>query len=274
MISLLALLLIQTDKIVLSKMLSLKEFGYYVLASSVAASLNLLILPISSVAYPRLVELVVRADQSALTEAYHRFSQMLAIVSAPSGLILAIFSDNILTLWIQDSTTVNAAAPLVTLLAIGFMLNGFMSAPYNLQLAYGNMRFIIALMCILVLIFVPTIYFGALAYGAVAAGYAWIAINLSCIIFAVPVMHKNLTPREKWRWYTQDVALPVGAAFGAAYVVRLLAPAPTIPENWVNLLVVSSAFLFALFAAVFASPLGREMCVRGWLSWESSHPKP
>ena len=169
-ITLLYLLLNQADKVLLSTMLSLKAFGYYALASSVAGSLNLLIAPIGGVAYPRLTELVARGDQGVLAENYHRFAQMLTLAIAPAALVLALFSDHILLLWIQDATTGGETAPLVTLLAVGVMLNAFLSTPHMLQLALGRTRFIIALNSVYVLVFVPAIYVGVSAYGAIASG--------------------------------------------------------------------------------------------------------
>ena len=264
MIALLGLVLMQSDKILLSKLLPLREFGYYALASSVAGSLGLLILPISGVAYPRLTELVARENPAALADAYHRFAQLLTLILAPSALVLALFSDRILMLWIQDAVTVGATAHLVSLLAVGVMLNGFMNTPNNLQLAYGNTTFMIALYSVVVLVFVPALFVGVSAFGAVAAGYAWIAVNAGCILLAVPLMHRRLLPREQARWFRQDVGLPATAAFVAAYAVFLLAPAPSIEENWANFTVVALASLLAFAAAAFACPLGRETVARGW----------
>ena len=254
----------QADKVLLSTMLPLNAFGYYALASSVAGSLSLLVVPIGSVAYPRLNELAARADQAALGEAYHHFAQLLTLAIAPSALVLALFSDHILLLWIGDATTAAETAPLVTLLAIGGMLNAFMSSPYMLQTALGRTRLIIAFSCGYVLAFVPAVYFGVTAYGAIAAAYAWVAINASGMVFAIPLMHRNALPRETWRWYVNDIALPAGAALGVAYVVRLVAPAPVLHENWTLAIVVSAALLLAYSAALSISPVGRQMLAQGW----------
>jgi O-antigen/teichoic acid export membrane protein len=263
-ITLLYLLWNQSDKALLSTMLSLKAFGYYALASSVAGSLNVLVVPIGVVAYPRLTELVARGDEGVLAESYHRFAQMLTLAIAPGALVLALFSDHILLLWLRDPTTTNETAPLVTLLAIGVMLNAFMSTPQMLQLALGRTRFIIALNSMNVLVFVPAIYVGVSAYGAIASGYAWIAITASGLVLAVPLMHRNMLPHAKWRWYVNDVALPAGAALAAACLVYLTAPGPDVHETWTTVMVVSSALLLAFSAAVSVSPVGRQLLARGW----------
>jgi len=167
-------------------------------------------------------------------------------------------------LWIRDATTSSETAPLLSLLAIGAMLNAFMSTPYMLQSAFGRTRLIIALNCAYIVVFVPAIYFGVSAYGAIAAAYAWLAINAGGIVLAAPLIHRNALPREQWRWYFNDVALPAGAALGVAYLVRLVAPAPVLHENWTLAIVVAAALLLAYCAAVFVSPVGRQMLAQGW----------
>ena len=264
LIAMLYQVLHQSDKVLLSTMLPLNAFGYYALASSVAGSLSLLVAPIGGVAYPRLTELVARVDQSALAETYHHFAQMLTLAIAPSALVLALFSNHILALWIRDATTSGETAPLVTLLAIGTMLNAFMSTPYMLQSALGRTRLIIALYCAYIVVFVPAVYFGVSAYGAIAAAYAWVAINASGIVLGVPLLHRNALPRENRRWYVNDVALPAGAALGVAYLVRLAAPTPVLHENGMLAIVVSAALLLAYCAAALVSPVGRQMLAHGW----------
>lgn len=261
LISVLALLLTQTDKILLSNVLTLRDFGYYSLASSVAGSLGLLIVPISNVAYPRLTELVVQGNQGALLQTYHRLSQTVAIAIGPSAVVLALFSDRILMLWINDAATVRAAAPLVTLLSIGFMLNGLVATPHNLQLAYGRMGFIVALYCLFLALYVPALYFGVLNYGPIAAGYAWIALNGAFIVFAVPRIHRKLLYRDRLRWHIQDVASPVAAAFSACYAVRF-ATSSMDGGAGSDFGAIALALLLSHAAAILVTPIGREMLAR------------
>ena len=61
-ITFLATLLTQVDKILLSKLLSLSEYGYYTLAVVVSSAVFILITPITQALYPRLCELHARDD--------------------------------------------------------------------------------------------------------------------------------------------------------------------------------------------------------------------
>ena len=256
-ITMLAILLTQVDKLLLSKLLPLTEFGYYALASVVAGALYIVIGPISTAAYPRLTELVVRGETATLAEAYHKFSQMLTLMVVPAALVLSLFSEHVLLLWTRNVATTAAVAPLVSLLVIGTMLNGLMHIPYTLQLAHGWTRFAIIMNTVSVLVLVPAIYIGVSAYGVIAAAVIWIILNTGYVALALPFMHRRLLPAEMWRWYGQDVIAPALAAFSAAGFVRVLSSAPTLDKPVESMALLAVAAVFALAAAIVATPLGR-----------------
>ena len=257
-ITLLSILLMQADKLVLSKILSLSDFGYYALASTVAGALGLVIAPISNAVYPRVTEFVVRGESDSLARAYHNFAQMLTLMVVPASIVLSLFARHVLLLWTRDLRTTDQTASLVSVLVIGVMLNGLMHTPYTLQLAHGWTRFMVVVNTIAVVIVIPSIYIGVRAYGPICAAYIWTLLNAAYILVAVPMMHRRLLPAEMWRWYGQDVIVPGLAAFCAAALARLLAPLPMLGAPFVSALVLGLAAAASLSAAVLATPLGRE----------------
>lgn len=271
-ITILATLLTQMDKLLLSKLLSLTDFGYYILASTVASALYLLIMPISNVLRPHLAELVARGDTAALAETYHKFSQMLTLLVVPVALVLSFFSDHVLLLWTRSITTTDAVAPLVSLLVIGTMINGLMNTPYALQLAYGQTRFAIWANAISVLVLAPAIYVGVSNYGAIAAAVIWVLLNLGYVTIALPVMHRSLLPNEKWRWYGQDVLAPTMSSVGVVVFVYVCTPAPQLVHPWTSAGVLMLAFIAAVGAATVVTFHGRDQFRKLWrsLAWQSS----
>jgi len=265
-ITVLSIFLAQIDKLMLSKLLPLTEFGYYILASTVAAALSMLVAPIGIAASPRLTELVARGEITGLAEAYHKFSQMLTLMVVPTALVLSLFSDEVLLLWTRNVTTTAAVASLVSLLAIGNMLNALTLMPFFLQLAYGWTRFAIVAMSISVLVLVPTTYVGITTYGVIAAPIIWIVFNVVYIVFALPFMYRRLIPAEMWRWYRQDIFVPALAVFAIVGFVRFLAPAPVLDNPLETMAVLAVAAIAALAAAILATPLGRNQI------WHYFHP--
>jgi O-antigen/teichoic acid export membrane protein len=252
-----ALLLMQSDKLMLSKLLPLRQYGYYMLASTVAGGLSALVGPLSNTSYPRLAELVARDDTRLVASAYHRFSQALSIVLTPAALMLAIFSERILTLWTHNPQTAAISAPFTSLLAVGYFFNGVMHNPYNLQLAYGWTRFFAVTNLIATIVFLPAIFFGISSYGAIAAAYIWICINASYLLFAIPLMHRKLLRHELSTWYVTDLLLPSAAAFILLEAIHYAIPLPPLRATGANLVFLASSYACTLAAAAAAAPLGR-----------------
>lgn len=207
--TLLTLLLTQVDKLLLSKMVSLEEFGYYMLAASVAGGLAFLVGPIATAIQPRLTELVTRSEDLLLVEIYHRASQWLAVILIPVALLLAVFSDAFLYMWTGSQVISEKSGPLLTLISLGTMCNGFMHVPYNLQLAYGWTGLVVRVNIVAVIVIVPAILWAVPAYGAIGAAWAWLFLNAGYVLIGIHYIHRRLIPREKWRWYADAVFKPL-----------------------------------------------------------------
>ena len=264
LITLLILLMTQVDKVLLSKLLPLTEFGYYTLAGVVTGALFLLINPISSATTPRLAELVAKNDLAAIKDAYHRYAQLLTITIVPAALVISVFSDYLLLFWTRDLQTSNAVAPIVSILSIGTLLYGLMYLPFQLQMAYGWTRLTVVVSSVSVAILVPTLFWVVGPYGAIGAAWVWVGANAIFVIVELPLMHRRLMPGELGNWYKKDVLPAVAAALTIVVIGRTLVPVPTLatPLNSLAVLVIISSLTLA--AAVLAMPLGRQITLSIW----------
>lgn len=222
--TLLVLLLMQVDKIILSRILSLEMFGYYILAGTVASVLYQLTAPITQAYYPRFTELVTKEDIPGLITIYHQAAQLISVLVVPAALILVFFGERLLTVWTGDESLAHNVAPLMALLALGTMLNSLMHIPYMLTLAYGWPGFAVRQNTVAVLLLVPAILWAAPRYGAIGAAWIWIILNAGYVLIGIHFMHARLLPKEKWRWYGKDVALPGLTSAIAALLCWLAEP--------------------------------------------------
>jgi O-antigen/teichoic acid export membrane protein len=212
-ITILGVILTQLDKVILSKMLSLEEFGYYTLASVVAMSLNRLTGSIFLGIYPRLTQLVSIKDEERIIRLYHQSCQFMSVLILPVAIIVALFSYEILLLWTRNPATAEKSHLLVSILICGTALNGLMNLPYALQLAFGWTRLSFFKNVIAVFLLVPLVIYMAAHYGAVGAASVWLVLNMGYVIFEIPMMHSRLLRKEKWRWYWNDVCFPLVVCF-------------------------------------------------------------
>jgi O-antigen/teichoic acid export membrane protein len=243
-ISIFAVILMQLDKVILSKILSLEMFGYYMLASMVAMSLVRLVLPIFSAIYPKFVQLVSLNDQSGLKQLYHASCQLISVIVLPLAIIIALFSYEIIFLWTQNPTTAERTHLIVSILICGTAINGLMYPPYALQLAYGWTKLSVLKNIIAVILLVPVIVIMATRYGANGAASVWLLLNIGYVFFEIPIMHRRILRKEKWQWYWQDVSVPLIAGLSLAGIGRLVFNGSTSQIMMLLYLTVISVFTF------------------------------
>lgn len=261
-ISLLAIILTQLDKVLLSKMLTLAEFGYYTFAATVAAITGKVVGPIFTAYSPRLAALVAQGNQAALVAAYHQGCQLVAIAIVPLVLMLSVFSSEILNLWVQDQVVVSHSAALFSLLLIGNGLNSLMSMPYALQIAHGWTKLVFYTNLIAVSLLAPAIYFATSRWGAQGAAWVWVCLNMGYLLFNVQMMHRRLLAEERWRWYWQDTLQPVLATLGVVYVSYVATPSLFKINTSMIMLVLVVFFIVAFAVAVVSTPFGRNVIFR------------
>ena len=215
-ISIVSLLLMQTDKILLSTLLPLDMFGYYTLANTVAAASVFLVSAVFMAMFPRFSQLVALGDQNGLKNLYHQASQLLSVAVIPVVLMVAFFSFDLMHLWTGDRVIAENTGMLLSLLVIGTGLNGLMHMPYALQLANGWTGLTIRINTVAVLVLVPALFWVVPIYGAVGAAWVWVLLNTGYLTIGIGLMHRRLLRGEKWRWYKADVAAPLSGALLAA----------------------------------------------------------
>lgn len=254
-ISILAMVLTQSDKVILSKMLSLETFGYYTLAGTVSFSIAPLIVPVFFAVYPRLTQLVSVCDEKELKELYHKSCQFISVMTLPVAIVISLFSFEIMFLWTRNPLIAQKTHLLVSVLICGTALNGLINIPYALQLAHGWTKLTLYTNLIALVTVVPLIVLLTSRYGALGGASGWIMINAVYVFIMIHFMHRRLLPQEKWRWYGIDVALPLGASLLTAGILRLIMP---VSDNKFMLGgYIVMALIITLAAAALAAPFTR-----------------
>ena len=252
-ITFLSFLLMQTDKILLSRFLTLEQFGYYSLAALVANSLNMMVGPIDLAFFPRFTTQASHDNQSALISTFHIGAQLITVFVGAAAITLIMFGDIVLSLWTQDASLAKNIAPLLAILSLGTLFNCFMHMPYQLQLAHGWTSLTIKVNIIAVVLLVPAIFWVAPKYGAEGVAWVWVILNVSYVIFAAHFMFYRLLKTEKLSWYIQDITIPLISAVFVAGILRWSLPNNMSQIKWLFALLLCSILTF--LAAALAAPL-------------------
>jgi O-antigen/teichoic acid export membrane protein len=197
------LLLTQLDKIILSKMLSLEDFGYYTIAGSLASLLAKPAGLVLGATLPRMTQLAISGETAALTRVYFKASALVSWLVLPTAGILIGFSEPLLNLYLRNSYNAHHIAPLVAALAVGSALHSISFIPYGLTLAYGWSRFGVNFGLIGCLTLLPFIILATRYYGALGAAAMWALLCFSYVTIFMAVIHRKYLSGVLSAWYRQ-----------------------------------------------------------------------
>lgn len=197
----------QTDKLVLSKLLPLQEYAFFTLAVLVASGVMAISSPISAVLLPRMTKINALGDGEGLIKIYREASQFVAVVAIPASLVLAFFSEQILWAWTGDMTIAHNAAPVLSLYAIGNGILAISAFPYYLQFAKGDLKLHLIGNALFIVLLIPMLMFLTVKYGAIGAGYAWVISNLLYLLFWIPKVHGRFVRGLHIKWLLKDIGV-------------------------------------------------------------------
>jgi O-antigen/teichoic acid export membrane protein len=269
--SLLVLVLTQTDKLILSKMLTLEDFGYYSLALTFAGTgIGMIVGAIQTTYFPQFSQLVAQNKLDEMREIYHRSCQVMSFFLIPVVSIIAFFSYEILLIWTPKPEIAEKTYILLSLVAIGTGLNGLMHLPYFAQLAFGITKIGFWQNLIAIIFLIPFMIYATLHYGAIGGASSGVILNFSYTIFGMHIMHRMILKGELKKWYLVDVGLPLLVAIiinGTAYF--LLIRETSITTSLIQaVFFITLTFLITIAGSAVSIPTVRYFFVRRILRYE------
>jgi O-antigen/teichoic acid export membrane protein len=257
-INMLGLILTQLDKLILSWLLPLQQFGYYVLAWTLGTVIYRLAGPVFSAVQPRMTQLTSAGSSETWGSFLQKSGQVMAVLIVPFSLFMATFAEEIVLLWTHDLAIARADRWVLALLAFGTMFNGIVQIPYSLHIAQGRIRPIFVMSLLVVLFAAPMVYFLTLTLGPVGAASVWTIANLVFLVTIAALTWPLIGRAALAAWLWHSMAKPV--AFSLLLLAGLkavLADGEMVPRV-VLLLHLAAAGIICQFFVIALVPFSRE----------------
>lgn len=255
-------LVTQTDKLVLSKLLPLSDYAYFTLAVLVAGGVGVISGPISGALLPRMSKLAAEGDDAGVIRLYRNATQLVGVIAIPVALVLAFFAERVLWAWTGDADIARNAAPVLTLYALGNGILALGAFPYYLQFAKGDLRLHMIGNGFFVVLLIPTLIWATLHYGVIGAGCAWLGANTVYFFAWVPKVHHRFVKGLHAQWLLRDVGVIVLLTVLGAVVANSLVSWPHERAQLAVEIAVVSLAMVAMAAA--GSSLVRETIGSKW----------
>ena len=218
--------IMQTDRLVLSKLLTLSAYGVFSIAIVAAATVTALGAALGQAVLPRLTKFGAENNTSAIASLYHAATQVTCVIAAPTVAILVFFAEPVLTAWTGKTGIADQAAPILRLYAIGNGVASLYAFPYFLQYAKGNLRLHLIANTIQLLLLVPLIIAAARYYGPIGTGAVWVISNVLYFLIYAPLVHIKFFPGIHKRWLLHDIATIIAPVTIAGWLLSLILPLP------------------------------------------------
>lgn len=257
-IALVSILLTDLDKLVVSGMSSLEDFGYYALGSRIAGTLYMPASAIYSAMLPALARCAAGRKEAELANLYHRGCQILSVLVLPPAITAIVFAKPLLFAWTGDASIADHAWLTMALLIGGAAFMCIRFTPSALQLACGWTSLALWTNVAYAIVMVPLLVLLTRHFGGTGAATVWLLTNVSYLATQIPLMHRRLLKDEARRWYVNDVGVPLAACLAAAAVCAEIAGVPTTRVG--AALTASLAGILVGAAGLLSSPV-----LRTWL---------
>ena len=194
LINVLAMALTQSDRILISKLLSIQSLGYYALAYNILTGLALIPGFVTSALFPAFVVRHAGGAPSDLRETYQTATRGLMYAYNLPIWLLALFGHDILKA-LTSAATADKTGPLLTVLALGFVCNGAATLAYTASIATGNTWIPIRVNILALVVYLPLLTALTLRLGGLGAAVTWLLLNLYYLPALLPPVHRLMGVR-------------------------------------------------------------------------------
>ena len=168
-------LITNIDKIILSHIVPIKEFGYYVIATTIATGLLQTIYPLIQTLLPIASKLV--NERQKLKKLYIKTSATIFLIFSSISIFILYYGEFFIQLWLKIHEAVYLVNYFLQFLLIGSFINALYNIGYVNWLAQNkisNILYVNIVGLITSLIFTPIFIHW---YGTVGAAISWIAVS-------------------------------------------------------------------------------------------------
>lgn len=267
-LAILTVVIVQADRLLISKMLSLFDLGAYSLAHSTSYITASFISAIGAALLPAYASSFGRGGHSRMIVEYENGSRFL-LYSA--GLIVFPFifhGQTILHLWVGDPAATAASLPLA-LLSVGFWGSAIVSNAFQLAIASGSPGPVLRISFLSAPIYLLILYIAIAKFGIVGAASAWAILNIGYVISIVPLAH---------RIYLHSSAAPFFWRIAGPYTLiglllfggtRLLSDTVILKQQTIFLLIVLASFCYVVAGFFLLAPDSRQKLLSPLRRWFS-----
>jgi O-antigen/teichoic acid export membrane protein len=243
--AILAQVVAQMDKLIVSKLVSDTQFGYYIIAGNVAILVNNVSFPMYMAILPHFTKLFFENRREEIKKEYHFYTRLLSCLLLPFSVVVFFYSKEFLWLWTKNAELSEAVSPILKLMIAGTTLNAMVAPIQTLLLANNKVRFILFSNLVGFVLAIPVIILLTLKFGVTGGATSVLVIFAGYFAIQAPMIFRKLQLKNSlFQWYLKDILFFLAPLLILSFILAQLNKYIITADRWRLFLNLSAIILF------------------------------
>lgn len=222
LISIVAALNTQLDKLTISRLLSLEVLGYYTLAISLSHGISAISSPFSSTLLPRFTSLYTNKNYDSAFNLFNKSGQILSVLIFSAYSILTFFGKEILYIWTGELNLANNAYLFLPILSLSVTMLSLAVIPFLIAMANGYTKLNNIIGLISLVITLPGYIYAVNNYGAIGAAIVYCTVQTITTLIYYYFINKKFLKKSIISIYYSHIIKPISTSFLIVFLLSLL----------------------------------------------------
>ena len=191
LISLVASLNSQMDKLTISKLLSIESLGYYTIAVSLSMGILIIATPISVALLPRFTALYSSGKSIEASMLFGKINIYIVIIVFAIMANMSFFAEKLIWLWTNDNELATQAYIYLPVIAMSYAMLSLAIFPYNIAIANGYTKLNNQLGLISLFVTLPGYWFATKYYGGIGAASVYCITQILITLIYIYIINKK-----------------------------------------------------------------------------------
>lgn len=210
------IILTQMDKVLLSEMLLLKEYGYFSLVALITTGILMLANPLAQTLLPRMTVLMAEGRQSDMHTLFLAASRFVCTLLFPLAAVIAFHGEPLIFAWTGDQVAAHWSHSILLWYSLGSAIMAASTFQFYLQFAHARLNLHVWYSVVSAIVSVPVMFLAIHYQGAYGAALAWFGLRLVSFIIWPSIVHNRLAPGIHGQWVHDIVRITLMTAVGIA----------------------------------------------------------
>jgi len=198
--SVLWIVLTQLDKVLLSNVLPLKEYGYFSLVALVSTGIMTLTNPLVQTLLPRMTMLVAEGRIADMQALYLNATRFVCSLLFPLAGVIAFHSTELVFAWTGDTEAAHWSRLVLPWYVVGSAIMAVTAFQFYLQYAHGQLRLHVWFSLISAALSIPVVIYATLEHGVYGAALAWFSLRMLTFLIWPSMVHQRFAASLHRPW--------------------------------------------------------------------------